>query len=529
MRKKIGLLGNDVLLFGLLLACYFLIQLKFLGVTWFITDEQDIMVLGKGIARGKLLYKDLTSQHMPISYYISALFDNLGAVTVVQQRLAFYAFFSLCWSGIVLSYKKYIDQKILICYPIVHCCVIQNIVSGTQILSEHLAGIGAILLLLEFLIFGKECKFGLKNCVRISIAILLTFGTIFVAIFPIFYIALGVLGQEICWKIDAKRQGLGTWMVYMVRKYSILFAIIALPWIVLVIYYVSTNSFRIFIKSAYTLNREVYPKYTGGFGGNIFETLFLTPLQMLGSYIFNTMNSIPSGISYGLVLNTLLVMASILYIVMICRKKGMVTAIAIAMFVLSFHVRGFFTYHSTAGTEVMAFMTTSVLVAGRMRFRRREGASLLLGIEAMAVVFIASGYLNSINMTVDISSVQGMSQQSEGSKIVHAITEESEGIWTVMFANNILMQSDRIPVGAAPTTPWTWEGLGKEQFSKLKKDMPRVALMDEEHVVWGYMLKDYAPKVIKFIKNHYTQFPNTACVYVRNDYYEEACEKVNGS
>ena len=81
-----------------LFLLYFVIQLQFLADPWFGTDELDIMMIGKRIAGGELLYKDICSQHMPFSYYISAIFVKLGARSVSEQRIAFYLFYTFFWT-----------------------------------------------------------------------------------------------------------------------------------------------------------------------------------------------------------------------------------------------------------------------------------------------------------------------------------------------------------------------------------------------------------------------------------------------
>ena len=139
------------------------LQLKFINDMWFGTDELDIMVLGKAIARGRLLYVDIFSQHMPISYYISALFYKLGAISVTEQRIAFYLFFAIMWASIVFLYQNVIDYRALMIYPIFHCCLIQSYDLGTAILSEHIAGCGAIIIILEFLSFVKTKKINTKS------------------------------------------------------------------------------------------------------------------------------------------------------------------------------------------------------------------------------------------------------------------------------------------------------------------------------------------------------------------------------
>ena len=96
-----------------LFLLYFVIQLQFLADPWFGTDELDIMMIGKRIAGGELLYKDICSQHMPFSYYISAIFVKLGARSVSEQRIAFYLFFTILCS--IRSNLKFISFTLLYC------------------------------------------------------------------------------------------------------------------------------------------------------------------------------------------------------------------------------------------------------------------------------------------------------------------------------------------------------------------------------------------------------------------------------
>ena len=102
----------------------------------------------------------------------------------------------------------------------------------------------------------------------ISLAVVLTFGTIFVAIFPVFFIALGVLLIEIKWEMEEKKP-IKEWLQTILKRYIKLFLIVARPWILLLIHLIITHTVSEFIYGAYTLNRYIYPKYHGGFGGSI--------------------------------------------------------------------------------------------------------------------------------------------------------------------------------------------------------------------------------------------------------------------
>ena len=507
-----------------LVVGYFLLQIKFTNDAWFGTDELDIMIVGKGIARGQRLYIDVISQHMPLSYFISALFYKLGAVSVTEQRLAFYLFFSLLWTVVVIVYSNIIDKRVLILYPIIYCSVIQNYDMGTAILSEHIAGCGAIILFLEFLKYARFRRLETRSCIFISIAIFLMFGTIFVAIYPVFFIALGVLLLEIKWKKE-KAVPIRDWINCIFRKYIKLVLIVMIPWIALIGYFIITHSFSEFIFGAYTLNRVIYPKYNGGLGNNIFS-VFLMPIDMICSFVTNGFNL--NEWNYIVVLQWIIILCCIFYFYKLMVSEGKLVAGTAVFYTFALGIRGIFNFHGTACVKILTFMAAYVLIVYGFQsfksFQKKSVERQMLFV--FMVVIILSGYLKDISEIMTIKFEETGTVQSH---ILETITEKNEGVWMVMFDNLDVMLSDRTVVGASSGTPWTWEGFGKNSFKNFKKNAPRVALFDEAHEVWGYKMSDYAPQVIKYIKANYTLIPNTGYVYVENNYYEEALKKIENS
>ncbi len=507
-----------------LVVGYFLLQIKFTNDAWFGTDELDIMMVGKGIARGQRLYIDAISQHMPLSYFISALFYKLGAVSVTEQRLAFYLFFSLLWTFVVIEYSNIIDKRVLILYPIIYCSVIQNYDMGTAILSEHIAGCGAIILFLEFLKYVRCRRLETRSCVFISIAIFLMFGTIFVAIYPIFFIAVGVLLLEIKWEKE-KAISIRDWINCIFKKYVKLVLIVMIPWIVLIGYFIITHSFSEFIFGAYTLNREIYPKYNGGLGNNIFS-VFLTPIDMICSFVTNGFNL--NEWNYVVVLQWIIILCCIFYFYKLMISEGKLVASTAVFFTFALGIRGIFNFHGTACVKILTFMTAYVLIVyGFQSFKRFQKKSVERQmLFVFMIVIMLSGYLKDISEIMTIKFEETGTVQSH---ILETITEKDESVWLVVFDNSDTMLSDRIAVGTATNTPWTWEGFGKKTFKALKKNTPRVAVFSEEFEVWGHKQSVYAPEVIQFIKENYTLLPDTGYIYVLNDYYEEAVKKIENS
>ncbi len=509
---------NKICMFFALFCFYFILQLKFVNDMWFGTDELDIMVLGKAIARGRLLYVDIFSQHMPISYYISALFYKLGAVSVTDQRVAFYLFFALMWTSIVFVYNKVVDYKVLILYPLIHCCLIQNYDLGTTILSEHLAGCGAIVLALEFFAFVKTRLLTKRSYFMISYGIILTFGTIFISVYALFFLAVGVVLLELKWgknEINKKQ-----WIRIMLKRYIGLGGAIAVPWIILMMYYFCTHSFSEFIYGAYTINRTVYPKYNGGTGNNILS-MFFVPIEMVASFITNGFNI--NSWSYVTILQWIVIICGFVFLFLVASQYGKIESIILFLFIYALGIRGIFNFHGTACVEMLAFATAYVIVYLYKKSVDIDNKRIIQIGNLLLCILIFSGYANNISK---FSTLNFRDEDSEQSSIIEQITEKDESIWMLTFDNADMMMADRVPIGGAVTTPWTWQDFGKKEFSKIKEISPRVAIFDENHEVWGNELKKYAPRAVKYIKNNYVQIPGTTSLYVRKDYYNEAMKKI---
>lgn len=505
---------------GLFFA-YLIIQLKFINDSWFGTDELDIMIYGKGIAHGQLLYVDVVSQHMPFSYYISAIFCKLGANTVTQQRFAFYVMFACLWTVIVYRYSHYINKIVLILYPFVHCCMIQNYLMGTAILSEHIAGCGAVILLLEFMVFVQKRDFNFWNHIMISLAIVLMFGTIFVAIFPIFFIAVGVLVLELKWKKERSINN-KKFIFDFIKRYYKLGVIAFVPWGGLFIYYLIKGTMQEFIYGAYTFNRDVYSKYNGGFGNNILSS-FLSPADTWGSLIYNAFNFSQWG--YFDVLKWIFVICSCIFIYKCVLKDGWIVAATIALYIYSLGIRGNFHFHGTAFEEVSAFVVVYVCYYYFYKNKKHFKSIGIIkqSILVMIIAIISSGYCNNFSK---IASISYNEEQTQASTIIGKITDENESIWMSVFATSDIMLAERLAVGAASTTPWTWEGFGEKQFNELKKASPRVAIYSPTFECCGHKIQDYAPELGEYFEGSYTLLPDTDSLYVRNDYYDEACKKI---
>lgn len=508
--------------YGLLFLLFFVMHYLFLGDLWFETDELDIMIGGRAVLNGYQLYSDFFSQHMPVAYYISALFCILGAGTVTLQRIYFYIFYAAMWTIMYGRYKKYVNETALVIYPVLFTFVITTYDKGTTILSEHLAGIGFVFLFLEYLRFYKTGELKTGSCILIAYSVLLSFGTIFIGVFGVAGVALGVGITEIVRCVQEKEK-FGPWLIRMLKRYGRLIGIVLIPWVILISYYYIIGNLEAAFYGAYTFNRTVYTEYNGGYGNSIMKTM----LQGF-VYIFELITSAFtfSSINYAVVVDIILIGLMFCYFIKLVRKGDVLPALTAFMLMGFASVRGIFSFHGTHAVAVLCllaslFLGETVFVSFG-EFKKAE-LKKHIAVGLLGILFI-SCYISNMK-TVKLPNYVSTYYGEEW--IVEAITEEDEWVWMNATCNAFLMNTNRVGILNAGVTPWGWEAFGEETLERIEADPPRVAILNKDLDVWDMLITDYAADLITYIDENYTQYEDSF-VYIRNDYYDEAMTVIEG-
>lgn len=531
-----------------LFVFFFIIQYKFLSIDWFGTDEIDIFLGGKTIAKGYMLYQDFLSQHMPVSYYFSAIFELLGATTVEAHRICFYLFYAFCWTIFYKRYTKYVGKYTLILFPVVFCGVISTYVRGTAVLSEHIAAIGLLFLFLEFIRFIQERELKWDNYLCISLSIVLSFGTLFIAAFPVAVIVVGVFAYETKWMLEDK-VSFGEWMTYLWKKYLPLIIWVVAPWIILLVYYWLNDCLDIAFYSAYTLNREVYPKYLDGYGLSIIQTLLSIPKALVTDIVATFCFQIKGGVN---IIRLLLYLLMFVYVAKETKKKGIIYSVIVVLLLCAASSRSCFDFHGTQFVALLVFVAmqvvSEVLIVDKETFGNRKlwykGSVILL------VCVFMYYYVSTFSTFVDVGRTEWYKQKAEEyqknvnnlqgfdygeyingttytyAQYINCITEEDEAIWQAAIDfNTMVMLSDRPSLMNAASTPWTWEAFSDWNMERLEKEQPRVVIYNPGSVVWDYRIQDYAPQIGEYLAENYTNYPGSF-IYIINDYYDEAYSKI---
>jgi hypothetical protein len=493
-------------------------------------DEIDNFMGGISVAAGRDVYSGFLSQHMPLMYYIAAIFKLLGASSILQLRISFYVLLSLIWMLIYLRYSRRFGKTVIAVYPIGYILAMRANQSflSSSIVSEQLQAQGIVILLIEFLLFCETKEIKLPNMIMISFAIFISFGTAFVAIFPIAAVAVGVLFIEIKFCITNKISAIKI-IVNLSRKYWKLVAIVTLPFIVLFVWYWVTDNLHNAYKGMVAINTEIYPKYNGGLGSSVLGALFST----IDQYFSNIATSLSNLVSDPLISLTslLLVGVNIMFLVRLGKKDWM-AALFVAFLCLSCGTRGFGGFHALPYWGVSIFMGSMLLVDYIEKLRAGElkktlGKSIFVG---LAIMILALPYMVRFSM-IKPSRSDFVTVNEEGTYpyYIDKITGEDDMIQLFTLDTYIYIQSDRLAATseiAGGACPWMYEAFKDQILNGLKENKPKVVVFNEEGDVWGYFYKDFAPEVVAFVKENYTQLAESGLpmLYVRNDYYDTALQ-----
>ena len=121
-------------------------------------------------------------------------------------------------------------------------------------------------------------------------------------------------------------------------------------------------------------------------------------------------------------------------------------------------------------------------------------------------------------------------ETSDTAKYINALTKKNEKIFLVGFNEyNDYNAYNRMPATRlVHIHPWFMEEFQQDVINDLEKNKTRVIVNAEDMDIWGYKYVDYAASLRNYILQNYTQIGKSeANVWVRNDYYEKAFEKLN--
>lgn len=517
----------------ILLSCafgglVFLLWLAFWNAGLFPSDEEEIFVKGYAMAHGKVLYRDLISQHMPLPYQFAALFAAAGAHSVTGFRIGFYLLFGLLAGLCFFRCAPRFGARTVAAAQLIYLSVIASLENGTVILADQLEAAGLALLFFELLLFFRERRLTGVSAVFISLASSLAFLSSFAAVFPVFACFLGVLAVEIR-DTAAAKENPGRCILRLLRRYVPLMFLMLLPLTLEAAYLASSGTLRACFDEAYRFNTEVYPKYyPGGYGGSVPASLLGGLTKLGAAFQF-------SRLSFTVLLQIGVLGLALLFLVDRVKReagsgRGRWEAAAAAFYLVACATRGCFDYHGLPAVAVLSVMAAFVLESRRVRIRAWAGHTRLRAAAVLLVLCAAfSPYLVRFPNLFRVAAPETVRTDSLAWAL-DQLTEPLEEIGFTSYQQDLLLDAGvLVATRYTGSTPWYWEWGRTDCMSQLEADPPKIYVYDSTLNVWGYAVSQYAPEIGAFLDRNYRSLSDLGfpSLYVRNDCYTEAHAKLD--
>lgn len=526
MQANLPVSWKKQLFQGVALFLVLLTALLCLMNTMLFSDEFDNFVGGMLVAAGDDVYQVHTSQHMPFMYYLCSIFRLLGATNAYTYRLGFYAFLALLWSVMYIRYSKHFGKVALIFYPILYIFEMAFTSLAPAVLADHMQAQGMVILLLEFMVFIKQKELKLSNCIWISLAIVFSYGSVFLSAYAIFVMAVFVFLSGLLHSMQKPRDLQASFPGFL-KQLGILALIILAPFALLTLWYGVTGNLENFYMGAYKINVSVYSKYTGGFGENPLSLALTRPID----YYNNLIDAIKNLTAYPETsVHALILFAGNIAFVLWLAKKNILYALGAAAFLLANGVRGFNGFHAMAYLGVSAGMISLLFGKAFRKYAHRWGYALPAAAITVAGV-LGMTFFYEVPSIIEVPALINLASTQEiYSQAIQKITTKEDRIHVTTLATDLYLNADRLPLLSAPSSvPWMYEVYGEKEVSLLKKYMPKAIFYAPDWEVWGYYQEEYAPELSEFIWENYSiiEGADLDSLFIRNDYLEEAKKLLN--
>ena len=511
-------------------AIYFLfvffLYLSFLSDPYF-TDEQDVFFGAYNIIKGKDIYKSFLSQHMPFSYYIVALTALGGARTVFQFRVGIYLMLAILWDGIYLRHRKTIHPAALWLMPLLYLTILRTLYMGTTMISDHWQGIGLVVILLELVRYTDTKKITRSCAWMVSLGIALSLGSTFASAYSLFCYFLGMAAIQLKNWLQSKKSGQWSGKACL-RENAYLAAVCLLPFLVLGGWYVLSGNVGNFYSGAYEIVTQVYSRYTGGLGSDPVRVVWETAGEY-GRYLLGVAGNLAGSPWPGLLYAVSA--AGLVFFSVLIGKKSPATGILVFLAAIYGGLRGFEGFHGMAyHAQAAAALALSLgWAAGKLDSRGKKvrlASGVIAGAAAaclLADFVIWTGY-NLLYPQILLNRTLRCEEE-----ILDLLTEPEETVFVCNAPVNSLdvMDLELIPADAcgAISYPYFYEVWGERQMASIR-NQPHVLLYNPDESIWGYVFHEYAPDFDAYVKEHYTRMPQAEEIWVANEFFPEAQQRL---
>ncbi len=500
LKRNVSIKGDKIFQGMMVFAVTFLLFSMF-GAAERVCDEMDNMYGGMVIANGGVLYRDYVTQHTPLTYYICSIFALLGAGSAEQFRLSFYIMEAIVWALIYLRHSSNFGKKNMFMLPIMELVFVASLnlaggVANAQILSDKIWAVCTVVLMLEFLRYIKDKDLRWDRCIIVSICGWGCFGVAFISAYAIMWFVLVFIVCEFKYWLK-----IGVSLKSLVKRYYKLLISIFVPLICAIFYFKVNNALGEAYRQAYLFNREVYPRYTGGFGAKLTEP-FVIAIKSLVKLLESNFNDIITAKSTGVVLLSFcIIIASIFNLIVIWKKKKYMQVMILAL-VMIFSATRDYGFHGMAAWYV-AVLIIALYFDCILEYLPKKSLPLAgIMLFVLLIPFVQMAGHSLIHRQESISEI-------ESEVISLTENDENKNIYLDVWSSGSLyyFYKNRYPVNKAVfMLPWYMEWYEQDNIDSLNKKLPRVVVYNENESAWGH--SNYAKSFASELKKNYERISN---------------------
>ncbi len=495
MRKRKHLF----LVLSIIISIIMIGKISVLGVHG---DESTLLTLSKMLSEGQMIYRDFFTHHMPISYYLVAIFYMFG----IQTKSGLRILFDLLQIGGMICYYFYFKEKIKdksIPILIVVMWIFSPLIYNNCVLADSIYAC-AMMGLFLFIYKNEKMEFNIVDQCIISFLTFIAAMSTHIAFYPLLLFYLYYIFVRI--RLYIRIKNFKKEFMYDIRFATIVLA----PFLVLLLSYLALGIFDDFWEQAIIFNFKYYTKYTGEKTTlSLFTDNFSSFFSHTTTFIKNILLLLNGDISPQLVFD-ILMFGSFLYCAFQTIKKGKgIFSFYLVLFVYLLFMRTGF--HGVSFYYIVCFWMIEhiSLQEGRKQY--------IFGLVIVAMIILS----NNLIQNCKSGALKKEKPVTSPECIIDVVTEKNEKIWTFPYRTDLYVATGRLPaIGDIYYLPWQDDVPGKEKqvIEDLKRTQPLVIVVNRNESVWGHALEEYAAELLQFVSENYYQLEglNDAVFFNKN-------------
>lgn len=464
-------------------------------------DETDNILGGLAIAKGGVLYRDYVTQHTPLTYYLCSIFALFGARSVEQFRLVYYLFEAVAWGLLYKRHKVQFGKKMFF-LPLFECVVVNSMQlmfghpAGCMILYDGVQAFCLVVLILELFKFCKDKTWDWSTAAIVSASAWGSLGAAFLSAYVLLWIAFAFFIVEIkIWKNE------NLTLIEFCKRYLKLSIALCVPLLFVTGYFILNDSLGRAFDLFYSFNREVYSRYTGGFGNSVFA-LFVYSFQSFFDTVVNDINLLMNAKATTTIVLQLIILITVSSIIVcMLRRRLYLKSVILFLILCSAGFRGYDNYHGLA-VWYIAIMVIVLFYDELFDSLPKARVPLL----SVVAIYSLSVFIHNLgdNLLYEQKSV------SDLDCFIVSSTDENEKILVDHWEINVpyLLYKNREIINRVPyIMPWYVDWYEKDLIEDLKKNKTRYVVFNEDANWWGHT--HFANNFVTVLKQNYTRLSNS--------------------